>query len=227
MNLLLAVPTYGPVEPRASRHLRAAMMHASNRGGVRWVGDISPNRMKFDAARNVSVDLALKPPEAFGTLADDGPDAILWVDSDIVLEADAITKLVLAEKDFITGIYVQREEPHFPLIANYDVRADTFHWLQRWPENVIAPIDGCGFGLVLTSIPMLRKMTPPWFTFEKFSEDFDFCLRARRAGYQLWVHTGVLCGHLREPQPATVDDFYAIRDGGRLHEFIQPRGSAA
>lgn len=207
MKLVLAVPTYGPTEPEASRHLRVAIMHAANHG-VRWAGDASPNRMKFDASRNASVASVLGSADEDVRTA----DGIVWIDSDVVLPPDAISRLANAGKDFICGIYVQREPPHFPLVANYDVRADTFRWLQRWPANVIAPIEGCGFGCVLTSTAMLRAMEPPWFTFEKFSEDFDFCLRARRAGYQLFVDTGVLCGHLRDPQDATIEDFYAIRD---------------
>lgn len=220
MKLVLAVPTYGPTEPEAARHLRVAIMHAAN-NGVEWAGDASPNRMKFDASRNASVATTLASADADVR----GAEAILWVDSDVVLPHDAITRLVHERKDFITGIYVQREAPHFPLIANYDRARDTFHWIQRWPENVVAPIEGCGFGCVLTSTKMLRAMKAPWFTFEKFSEDFDFCLRAAKAGFQLFVHTGVLCGHLRDPQPATIADFASIRDGGRLEAFIQPSAS--
>jgi len=216
MNLLLAVPTYGPVEPEASRHLRVAMMHAANHGGVHWVGDVSPNKVKWDAARNAAVRLALAPD--VGSLA---ADAILWVDSDVVLPVDGITRLVAQQKDFITGIYLQREPPHFPLVANFDEVRKTFSWFIEFPANVVAPIDGCGFGCVLTSLAMLRALPPPWFAFEQYSEDFDFCLRARAAGYQLFVHTGVLCGHLRDPIAATFDDFKAIRDSGRLQAYLQ------
>jgi hypothetical protein len=220
LKLLLAVPTYGPVDSQANRHLRRAMMQASKDGGVEWVGDLSPERMKFDAARNVVVTGALE--------MGDRADAILWVDSDVVLPPGAVSMLVAQQKDFITGIYVQREKPHWPLVANYDPAADTFMWLAEWPADVVAPIDGCGFGCVLTSTRMLRAMTPPWFTFEKFSEDFDFCRRAAAAGFQLFVHTGVVCGHLKDPEPATVEDFFALRDAGGLREYVtRPVDSAA
>lgn len=221
MKLVLASPTYGPVEPTAERHLRMAMMHAVKHGGVDWVGDASTNRTAWAAARNLAVQASLD--------AEDPPDAILWVDSDVVLPLDAITRLVAEGKDFLTGIYVQREPPHFPLIANYDRFKDTFSWFIECPDNVVAPIDGCGFGCVLTSTAMLRAMTPPWFTFEKFSEDFDFCRRAAGAGFQLYVHTGVKCGHLREPAAATWDDFTRLRDSGDLAAYLRgtPRDSAA
>lgn len=215
MKLLLAVPTYGPVEPEASRYLRVAMMHATNHGGVTWVGDVSPNKVKWDAARNAAVRLALESQAATEA------DGILWVDSDVVLPQEAITRLVLERKDFITGIYAQREPPHFPLVANFDAAKGTFSWFIEFPPNVVAPIDGCGFGCVLTSMRLLRALEAPWFAFAKYSEDFDFCLRAGKAGFQLFVHTGVLCGHLRDPIAATFEDFKAIRDSGRLQQYLQ------
>lgn len=216
-NLVLSVPTYGPVEPEASRHLRVAMMHAANSGLVRWVGDVSPNKVKWDAARNVSVKLALESTNDEVSAA----DAILWVDSDVVLPAGAITRLVAEQKDFITGIYTQREPPHFPLVANFDRDRKTFSWFVDFPDNVVAPIDGCGFGVVLTSTKMLRAMGAPWFTFEQYSEDFDFCLRAAKAGFQLFVHTGVQCGHLRDPRAYGLADFRAIRDAGGLRAYLE------
>jgi GT2 family glycosyltransferase len=221
MKLVLSCPTYGPVEPIAERHLRVAMCHATEHAHVKWCGDASPNRMAWAAARNLAVKAALE--------AEDPPDAILWVDSDIILPQDAITRLVLEGKDFITGIYCQREPPHFPLIANYDKFKETFSWFIEAPDNVVAPIDGCGFGCVLTSTTMLKAMSPPWFAFTRFSEDFDFALKAAKAGFQLFVHTGVKCGHLREPVPATWDDFTRLRDSGQLATYLQgpPRDSAA
>ena len=219
MKLLLAVPTYGPVEPKASRHLRVAIMHAAKHGGVEWVGDLSPDKMGWEASRNTIVQGAVNQTEA---------EAIFWADSDVVLPPEAITRLVLAQKDFVCGIYCQRIAPHWPLIAHFDDKRKHFNWFMEWPENVLAPIDGCGFGCVLTSTAMLKAMPAPWFTFEQFSEDFDFCLRAAKAGYQLFVDTGVLCGHLMDPQPATVEDYLKLRDSGALaRHIIRPADSAA
>ena len=60
------------------------------------------------------------------------------------------------------------------------------------------------------------------------STAFDFCLRAAKAGYQLFVDTGVLCGHLQDPQPATVEDYLKLRDSGALaRHIIRPADSAA
>jgi hypothetical protein len=217
MKVVLAVPTYGPTEPEANRTLRAAIMFAA-RHGVEWVGDASTNRVTFEAARNGSVRLVL---DAAAECDAAQADAVLWVDSDVILPIDGIARLCAHGKDFVTGIYTQREPPHFPLIAMFDSLRESFSWLTEWPTNVIMPIDGCGFGCVLTSTAMLRAIGAPWFKFQKYSEDLDFCVRARTAGYQLFVDTGILCGHLREPKPATVDDFVAVRDSGGIEQYAR------
>jgi hypothetical protein len=213
VKLLFACPSYGPLDPIAVRSQRAAIMHAAVHGGVTWVGDLSPDRVKFDASRNTVVA---------GVLAQAGEaDAVFWCDSDVVLPVDAISRLVLEEKDFITGIYFQRYPPHFPLIAHFDEASHSFNWFVEWPENVVAPIDGCGFGCVLTSTALLRALEPPWFAFEKYSEDFDFCLKAARAGFHLHAHTGVLCGHLADPKPVTAADFTAQDLRGTRHGAVR------
>lgn len=201
MKLVWGCPTYGPLDPQAVISQRIALMHAAA-NGVQWVGDASPDRMAFAAARNAVAQAALTS-EA---------DAVFWCDSDVILPRDAVTRLVETGHDFITGIYFQRRTPHFPLIAHFNDDRQSFNWFTEWPENVVAPIDGCGFGCVLTSTPLLRKVgekVDTWFHYEKFSEDFDFCLNAKSVGYQLYVHTGVLCGHLADPVPVTVDQFRA------------------
>ncbi len=197
MQLILAVPTYGPTEPQANIALRIAVMHAAGHGHE-WYGDASPNRQGWEAARNNIVHQVVNSPV---------PDeaSIFWCDSDVILPNDAITRLADQKKDFITGIYFQRRKPHYPLINTFNGTA--FHFIMQWPENVIAPIDGCGFGCVMTSVGMLRKIEAPWFKYEKFSEDFDFCMKAQKAGYQLYVDTGILCKHLKDPEGAGFEDF--------------------
>lgn len=203
MKLVWGCPTYGPLDPQAVISQRVALMHAAG-NGVEWVGDASPDRMPYAAARNALAQAAIKT-EA---------DGVFWCDSDVVLPVDAVTRLVAAEKDFITGIYYQRREPHFPLIAFYNEQRDTYNWAVDWPESVIAPIDGCGFGCVLTSTKLLRAIGEKhefWFKYEKFSEDFHFCRLAKDVGVQLYVDTGVQCGHLADPVPITREHFVAWR----------------
>lgn len=218
MKMIWASPTYGPVDSQALRSQRLAIMHASQHG-VEWLGDASPERMKFDVARNAVAK------EAVNSEA----DYVFWCDSDIILPPWAISRISSYEKDFITGIYFQRVKPHWPLIAQFTGKS--FNWLIRWEPDMLLPIDGCGFGCVLTSVKMLRDIAKhdtdgtEWFKYVKYSEDFDFCLKAKAAGYQLWVDTGVLCGHLPDPEAVTFETYQKTHPeffGGNGHGTIRP-----
>jgi GT2 family glycosyltransferase len=180
-------------------------MHAANHGAV-WMGDVSPDRMKYDDARNRVVEEACRSDA----------DWVFWCDSDIVLPVDAISTLLARARQFdhhfLTGIYFQRAAPYFPLVAHRDPKG-SFQWVVKWPPNAYFPVDGCGFGVVLTSISMLRAIEPPWFKYEKYSEDFDFCIKAAAKGYKLYCDSSVRCGHLANPRPITFDDFALEAEG--------------
>lgn len=208
VKVAFASITYGPVDPRIVASQRVAIMHAARHGNVDWVGDVSPNREKFDVARNHVAKVACDDIEK-------DTDYVFWVDSDIELPADAISRLVSHGDPFVTGIYFQRLEPHYPLVAiqlptpkkDY---SGSFQWIIKWPENAYFPADGCGFGCVLTSVKLLRDINQEWFKYERFSEDFDFCVKARKLGYKLMVDSNVLCGHLGDPKPITYEDYLKI-----------------
>jgi len=214
VRLIFASPTYGPVDPLALKSQRVALMHAARRG-VEFLGDASPDRMKFEVARDAVAQAALET-EA---------DGVFWCDSDIILPESAIYRLAQHLKiglHFVTGIYFQRMYPHWPLIARFSEEKQTFQWIARWPEGVVAPVDGCGFGCLVTSTAMLRQIGREhgrWFAYEKYSEDFDFCRRAAALKYTLYVDTAILCGHLADPRPVTHTDFRAAHP-----EFFKGEG---
>jgi hypothetical protein len=230
MKLILAVPTYGAIDPKPSRYLRSAIMHAA-RNGHEWIGDASPDKEGFSHARNHTVKDVLEAQDKEPTLYENA--AIVWIDSDIVLPVHGITTLAsrAEEKDwdFITGIYFQGGTENWPLICHFNGKS--FQWVVKWESNTTIPLDGCGFGCVLTTLRMLRKMKHPCFDYKEFSEDFHFCLEAKKEGFQLWCDTSVLCGHSKEPQVITIDDFKkkhpeCFNDGGKENGGIRSSDAA-
>lgn len=199
MKLLFAKPTYGPeADPAFDKSHRVAIMHAASHG-VTWVGDVSPDRMAFATARNTVVESAVEAAK------DDHIDGVFWVDSDLVIPADTISRLVNYDLDFVSGLYFQRAMPYWPLFAFLN-KANSFEWPSQYPDNVIAPCDGIGFGCVYTSIRMLRAVVAlpeceevgPFggdFGKKTYGEDFTFCLRAKKAGFRPHVDTAIKCEH--------------------------------
>ena len=141
----------------------------------------------------------------------------------MLLPPTGIKRLLSYEKDFVTGIVFQKFGDLNPLVAVW--KGCGFSWWREFPENVLAPADGCGFGCVYTSTKMLRAIQAlpdfkkdGWFNqfpanhFGKqavdpdmaMSEDFSFCMRAKQAGFQLYADTGLLCSHMIGPKFSTL-----------------------
>ncbi len=208
LRALLAVPTYGPVDPACAKDLRLAVMTAANHG-LTWAGDASPDRMGFSAGRNRSAQALLNGGKELA-------DGIMWVDSDIRMKPSDITALIASAKqyqaDFVSGVYHQRSGDHDPVFYEYNPKKKTFKNVVEYPENAFAPIGGCGFGFVWTSYELIDAIAKHksfeekwgWFPDRRdsggFGEDLSFCYLANLAGYQLYINTSIQLGHTGEPE---------------------------
>ena len=148
-------------------------------------------------------------------------DYLFSVDSDIILPVDALEKLIAADKDIVTGLYIQRIPNTHTLevykdapnggTTNIDVNEIDF----SYPLHQIA---GCGFGCVLVKGEVFRKMEYPHFFYKSainhentVSEDTYFCMKAREIGYSVWMDVTIQCEHVgsskfvvQEPQRYSV-----------------------
>lgn len=214
LGAVLCVPTYGPVDPLCARSVRLAVMFAANKG-LKWHGDVSPDRLGYGAARNTSVQFTLtEQPEA---------DGIMWVDSDIKTPLWGIARLldtvIGGNMDFASGVYHQRSPIHTPIFYHYNEDLKLFQPADDYPPNYIGNADGCGFGFCWTSANMLRAMSKHssftsnggWFPDRRdiggFGEDLSFCYMAREAGFKLYIDTGVQVGHAADARFIYEEDF--------------------
>jgi len=194
MKVVLACPTYGPVNPEVAKHIRFAAVCAAN-SGVVFMGDVSTDRLPTTHARNSCVRQAMEL----------NTDGIMWVDSDMKPGPEDMTGLLDRRLDFVSGLYFRREGKHEPLV--YDWTEEGFKAMSPLPFYELIQADGCGFGWVYTSIDMLKKMEAHpdfeshsgWFPDKRYSggfgDDLGFCDLARKARIQLYVDTGIIIGH--------------------------------
>ncbi len=221
MKLLLASPTYGPVDPLCARDLRIAIMATAGRG-VEWYGDASPDRMGFATARNTVAQNALEDPDING---------IVWVDSDIRQGPTDLVRLLDSanhfKADFVTGVYHQRLFPHHPVFYLWSDEKNGYIACEEYERDKFAPIDACGFGFVYTSkkaierVAGLKEFNPEkgWFPDERdtggYGEDISFCSLAAKAKVQLFINTGVIVGHLGDPKVVYDKDQVKLQKGER------------
>ena len=179
-----------------------------------WVGDVSSIRQGWVPGRNASAAAAIERPGEV--------DAVVWVDDDVLLDPGHIARLLRYDEDFITGVLYQKLPPHYPLISRWNAaKGGGFSPFETWPPDTITPADGCGFGIVVTSTALLRKVlaTRPegGGCFDQsrlpdgreLSEDLSFCKRAKEVGMQLWFDPLVTPGHQIGPTYATAENHRA------------------
>jgi len=132
-------------------------------------------------------------------------DYLFSVDSDIVLPSDSLRKMIEADKDIVTGLYIQRI-PDTHTLEVYMV--NSAGGLSNIPSellfqhNDVVEVAGCGFGCCLVKSEVFRKMEYPHFYYQSaldhkntVSEDVYFCKKARDLGFRVWADTTIICDH--------------------------------
>lgn len=135
---------------------------------------------------------------------DDGCDRILWIDSDMTFAPDMMIALDKdmddGGYDLVCGIYFKRRLPVVPVIYSaFDMEAAKAATICDYPQNTIFPIAGCGFGAVMTSVDIVKrvqeKFGAPFTPIHGFGEDLSFCARAVELGAKMACDSRINVGH--------------------------------
>ncbi len=137
-------------------------------------------------------------------------DLLMMVDDDMVMPADAISRLIESFADSRVGIvgalYYSRDGLRPMAVVDWDPNDTTGAAIPAFDDRTPAPVDGVGFGLVIVRIAALASLSRPFFPAHVYmeralgrvrvcNEDFLFCKRLRDAGWSVLLHPGVRCGH--------------------------------
>ena len=182
---------------------------------MRLVGDtrytVSSSSLVYDA-RNNMVRQAIR----------EGFDRILWLDSDMDFQPDLMEKLSadLDEgRELVSGLYFKRKAPIEPVVY---AKVGYYHDPDKqevtplavshsdYPQNDVFEIEGCGFGGVMMTVDLARRVSDkfglPFAPILGFGEDLSFCLRARELGATLWCDSRIKLGHVG--QGVITEDVY-------------------
>jgi len=159
-------------------------------------------------------------------------DYLFCVDSDIAFPPDTLKRLLKADKDVISGVYIQRKEGQEIVELYHEnkhggVSNIPFHKLQ--PPDLYK-IAACGFGCVLIKREVLAKMEYPHFVYKSaldhkdtISEDVYFCKKARDNGFTIWADSSILCDHIGQThfalKPLNTEDIQRREETCRMAEF--------
>ena len=124
---------------------------------------------------------------------------VLWIDSDMTFEPGILEDLLFCGKDMVCGAFVGRRPPFKPCV--YSSIEDPAHMVsvEHFGTEPFR-VDGCGFGLVLTSTNLLEAVHSNFGTCfhptDKYGEDLAFCDRVKQLGREIWCEPTVRPGHI-------------------------------
>lgn len=135
---------------------------------------------------------------------DTGVDRVLWIDSDMAFPRDMMIRMgadLDAGWDMVCGIFFKRQFPLFPVIyKSCDSGTGETEVYQDYPKDSIFPVEACGFGAVMMTAELLKKVWDkfgePFALMPALSEDLSFCARARSLGAKIACDSRIKVGHV-------------------------------
>lgn len=182
--------------------------------------------VRTDRNRNVMIQKALEA----------GMDYILWLDADMVYPADIVCKYMEHKFDVIGCIYFKRKHPYDPVLyvdGTNPIKPYKMIDPTSLPKDTVVEVDGLGFGGVMVNCDVYKKMGDdkwmkygdnyhlPYETENQLTHDLVWCKKAKQHGHKIYVHTGVLAGHVKD-QEIGIEDFIEARKTEIQKEVKQP-----
>lgn len=173
--------------------------------GLEKVGEVrfglSCSSLIYDARNNLAKQAVVE-----------GFDRILWLDSDMDFTPDLLKKLSAdmdEGRELVSGLYFKRKTPIKPVIYKemgyYKSDIDnsvtpTAICFEDYPRDSIFEIAGCGFGGVLMSVDLVKRVADqfglPFSPMMGFGEDLSFCARVTQLGGKMYCDSRVKLGHI-------------------------------
>lgn len=135
-------------------------------------------------------------------------DYLFFVDDDMLCPPDLFYRLVKHDKPIVAALAFTRNPDHQPVIyetiegydASVQQRYGLTKFVKNYPRNTLVECDAVGFGAVLIKTEVLKKLEKPWFFgMASTGEDVTFCIKAKKAGFSVWMDTATKLGHLGAP----------------------------
>lgn len=133
-------------------------------------------------------------------------DFVLWLDSDMVFNADLLTDLMKslnAGYDIVTGLCFARRPNYEPCVwtkLRPGIGDDSvIERLSEIPDSVF-DIDACGMAACLMKTSVIKDVLDAgrgcFDPIPGYGEDISFCIRARKLGHRIACDPRVQLGHI-------------------------------
>lgn len=202
MDVMVFTPTWETATGTAIRPETRASVEGQDYTG-RWTWEIGLHNPLAGVQSHQNV--LAQYQRAREVFLDSDYDALLTVEHDMTLPADAITKLATTAwegGDLVYGVYLLR---HGSLVLNaweYVGDRNLGESLSLMPRKLAAlraagvgRVCGCGFGCTLITRPVMEQLPMRRDTGDQWCPDIPLAQDALRAGFVSMARFDVECGH--------------------------------
>lgn len=123
---------------------------------------------------------------------------VLWIDSDMVFDEDALIRLVQDDRDCVTGLAFKRTAPYTPCI--YKANKDGNEIYIDYPKDSLFEISACGCAFQLVKVSALKAVRTTYGTMYRraypLGEDISFAKRWTELGGKIYCDSRVKVGHI-------------------------------
>jgi GT2 family glycosyltransferase len=192
-NILVGIPTIGLNDYRFTLSLASLIIPENSTL-------MAIPRVMIDTARNMFCEKLLSMPEK---------THLLMIDDDMTFEPDMLVRMLDRDVDIIGALAFKRRADYQPCV--YQKKEDD-NYYPILPQN-FTEVDVVGTGAMLIKREVIEKMKSPLFTtyYDKkgnhFSVDFSFCIKAKKAGFKIFVDPEIEAGHIGDGDVITKNTF--------------------
>lgn len=125
-------------------------------------------------------------------------DSLLFIDSDMEFQPDLYERLKAIDGDIVCGLFHNKRVPSYTTICKKEKHpTNGTDILVPIPvDGKVQEVDACGMAATLIRRPVLEWATYPAFKHLGWiSEDYEFCLQAREAGFTIRCDTSLRVAH--------------------------------
>lgn len=134
-------------------------------------------------------------------------EKIIWIDSDVSWSIEAFETILKSDKEIISGMVAVGRDGRIGAMrlndAGHPVSLNAVDFLL---EGEPVKVDGVGMAFLGVKAGVFEKMKRPWFKIREIEiegadfpvmlgEDYSWCVGAKEAGFQIWLHPLVRVEH--------------------------------
>jgi len=216
VGVAIGIITRGPVDIKWMMRMDEFRHHIP--GGLFWKYFVVEGTDGYANNRNKVVEEVKK----------EGFKYLLFIDDDVFIPEDTLTRMLASKKDIVSGIYWTKNDQQSPVIFEKEGAGPMY----EFPVGELFEIQSSGLGCVLINMEVFDafdKAGIPYFRENwvmeldngkkihcPIGEDHYFYHKSRKLGYKVWADGGILCDHYN----TTTKRFYPTPDVVR--KVVQP-----